>query len=356
MGHHRILSFCSTPGQYIFHRHHCAHPCRTIPAEEFHRAAITSWWAIWTRAPDDRTPTNIAQAILANRKAASTLYRSWLSRADLEKYQTLDALYATTPSRANPASSSASGTSPSTSLFTRNRHNLRTQTEAYYRASMHEYARCVALVNSSLQPGLNSSEAAHLQHITPLLRAAAWIRHSVSSLPGAGQLLAHHTLCPYHARDFRAFRPTSLLTILDPGMALLQVIVTGFPLDASDRALLDRLRQLGVEPTSPLLLTSGCTAQATVTVRHSLAVWQIIQGLQPAYYESTPDHTYSHMLGIWVDDPSLGNILRMRIVHDSSQPCMTLPAVMHAVGFQQEEFQRILAWGLRSQRIPAISV
>ncbi len=221
---------------------------------------------------------------------------------------------------------------------------------------MHKYARCVALVNSSLQPRLNAAEAAHQQHITPLLHTAAWICHSVSSLLGAGHLLAHHTLCPYHARDFRAFRPTSQLTILYPGMALLQVIVTGFPLEASDRALLYHLRQLGVEPTSPLLLTSGCTAQATVTVHHSLAVWQIIQGLQPAYYESTPDHTYAHMLSIWVDEPSLGNILQMQVVHNRSQPRMTLPAVMHAVGFQQEEFQRILTWGLRSQRIPAISV
>jgi hypothetical protein len=59
-------------------------------AEEFHRAAITMWRAIWNRAPEDRTPANIAQAILANRKAASTLYRSWLSSADLKKYQTLE--------------------------------------------------------------------------------------------------------------------------------------------------------------------------------------------------------------------------------------------------------------------------
>ena len=289
-------------------------------AEEFHRAAITTWWAIWKHAPENFTPDNIAQAVLADRTAAGTLYRSWLSRADLEKYQALDALYATTPSQANPASASASGTSPSTLLFTRNRHNLRTQTDAYYRASLHEYARCVALGNSSLQLGLNASEAAHQQHITPLLHTAAWMRHSVLDLPGVGHLVARHILCPYPARDFRAFLPTFQLTSLDPGIASFQVIVTGFPLEANSRALLDRLRQLGVETTSSLTVASLYPARAIVQVRHSLAVWQIIQGLHPAYYENTPDNTYSHMLGIWVDDPSLGNILRMRIVHDNSQP------------------------------------
>ncbi len=165
-------------------------------------------------------------------------------------------LYATTPSQANSASSSASGTSPSTLLFTRNRHNLRTQTDAYYRASLHEYARCVALGNSSLQLWLNASEAAHQQHITPLLHAAAWMRHSVLDLPGVGHLVARHILCPYPARDFRAFWPTFQLTSLDPSMASFQVIVTGFPLEANSRALLDRLRQLGLETTSSLTFTS----------------------------------------------------------------------------------------------------
>jgi hypothetical protein len=98
------------------------------------------------------------------------------------------------------------------------------------------------------------------------------------------------------------------------------------------------------------------TAYAKMLAHHFLVLWQLIQGQGRAYFEDTPDNTNSHALSIWLDNCSLENILHMNIIHTAGKPRMTLPAIMHTVGFQQEDFRHIGSWALSQQGIPAVTI
>ena len=258
-------------------------------------------------------------------------------------------------------------------MFTRNRRNLRTQPEAFYQAALQEYTRCAAPDKDVEPAGRNwfdPSSEIHQSLISPLLKVGSWARYFLSRLPGAGPLVGQHAACPYTAQDFALFLPLSQVTPLPRDIAPLDIVVAGFPLHAGSHEVQARLRQLGIDPLHQSVAMSTDTrkykdrkadslvdtAYATMQVPHSIVLWQLIQGQGRAYFEDTPDTTDSHALSLWVDNRSLDNILRMNIIHTAGKPRMTLPAIMHAVGFQQEDFRRIGAWILRQQGIPAVTI
>jgi hypothetical protein len=347
-------------------------------ADEFQRAYVQVQRS--TSHHSDLTSETLARAILANRQAASIMSTARFGSGSLETGLILDVLYEPTSTRNTTRTTAVPTpeiyvppTATNPPMFTRNRRNLRTQPEAFYQAALQEYTRCAAPDKDVEPAGRNwfdPSSEIHQSLISPLLKVGSWARYFLSRLPGAGPLVGQHAACPYTAQDFALFLPLSQVTPLPRDIAPLDIVVAGFPLHAGSHEVQARLRQLGIDPLHQSVAMSTDTrkykdrkadslvdtAYATMQVPHSIVLWQLIQGQGRAYFEDTPDTTDSHALSLWVDDRSLENILRMNIIHTAGKPRMTLPAIMHAVGFQQEDFRRIGAWILRQQGIPAVTI
>jgi hypothetical protein len=147
----------------------------------------------------------------------------------------------------------------------------------------------------------------------------------------------------------------------------LQIVVAGFPLNATASTVQARLKQINVNPVALTIDMAASrskyrnakspvtTASATLKVQNTPSVWRLIQGSVTAHFEETPDAS-SHMLSFWPEDRSLTNMMRMNIAYESNQARMTIPAVMHAVGFQMEDFRRFMAHALRTLGIPAVGI
>jgi hypothetical protein len=225
----------------------------------------------------------------------------------------------------------------------------------------------------SSEPQFEPDDPEHMKLVDKQLRAALWIRFYLEHIPGPGTSVLQHSLCSIKQDDLTHMEAnTSNSTTSDSSSEFMPVTVSGFPLAVTAGDLEARLQEIGVPPDSlsirmatrkrkyQNLSTSTHanahlinTAWASMQIPNSVRSWQLLSGFITAFYEAGHGSFNGHMLGFRIEDwEKVKNIIRLN--PSSEGPRMTLPSVMNAVGFQQEQWNRFLTNTLRHQGLPAL--
>jgi hypothetical protein len=225
-------------------------------------------------------------------------------------------------------------------------------------------------LNSSKK--FDPNDSAHVKHVDKLLRAALWIRFLLENIPGPGMAVTRHDLCSLKDEDLSQTAIEKSNSSAIGTSAHLPVTVSGFPLAVTAEQLEDRMRDIGAPPVTLSIAMATrerkyreaahstdpnarliTTAWATMQIPNSVRSWQLLSGIITAFYEAGHGALNGHMMGFRVEHwTEVGNIIRLNTTSDG--PRMTLPSVMNAVGFQQEQWNRFLTYTLRQQGLPAL--